>query len=164
MSWLNKLLPKIFSGTLALRYFGFRKIPLLFFCRPALIVCDKNQVLVSIALKRRTKNHLGSMYFGVLCVGADCAAGLIAMNKIKASGKNISLIFKSLSVNFFRRAEGDVFFSCVQGREIATLVASAIETGERVELPVTVIATVPSISDEVVAEFVLVLSLKFKHN
>ena len=84
------------------------------------------------------------------------------MNKINESGKNVSLIFKSLSANFLKRAEGDVYFSCVQGKEIAALVMQAIETGERVEMPLQVVATVPSIDDERVAEFVLVLSLKLK--
>ncbi len=160
MSWLGTLLPEKFTGTLALRYFGLRKIPLLFFCRPVLLACDDNQVMVLIALKRRTRNHLGSMYFGALAVGADCAAGLIAMNRIKHSGRKVSLIFKSLSASFLKRAEGDVVFTCTQGKAITSLVEQAIESGEREEMPVNVVATVPSISDEPVAEFILVLSLK----
>ncbi len=168
MSWLKKL-PAILlsrwthsdlSSTLALYYFGWSKIPLLFFCRPVVRLNNKDKIIVSIALKRRTKNHLGSMYFGALCVGADCAAGLIAMNRIKARGKNVSLIFKSLSADFLKRAEGDVYFECNQGIEISQLVDAAIKSGERVEMPVTVIATVPALSEAVVAEFTLVLSLK----
>lgn len=162
MVWLKKLLPEKFFGTVMLRYFGLTKIPMLFFCRPKLIENNEKTVTVSIALNRRTRNHLGSMYFGALAVGADCAAGLIAMNQIQRSGENVSLIFKSLSANFLKRAEGDVCFTCNQGIEITGLVNQAIETKERVEMPVTVIATVPDISDEVVAEFVLVLSLKLR--
>lgn len=159
---LKNLLTKKVAGTVALRYFGFRKIPMLFFCRPSLVECDDKKVTLSIALKHRTRNHLGSMYFGALAVGADCAAVLIAMNQIKSSGENVSLIFKSLSANFLKRAEGDVHFTCVQGAEITALVMQAIETGARVEMPVKVIATVPLISNESVAEFVLVLSLKLR--
>ncbi len=160
MHWFKKFLAKKVPDTLALRYFGFRKIPMLFFCRPSLVECDDTKVTLSIALKQRTRNHLGSMYFGALAVGADCAASLIAMNQIKSSGKNVSLIFKSLSANFLKRAEGDMHFNCVQGAEISALVLHAIETGERVVMQVKVIATVPSISNEHVAEFILVLSLK----
>ena len=162
MPWLKKWFANKVPGTLALRYFGFRKIPMLFFCRPSLVAYDNKKVTLSIALKPRTRNHLGSMYFGALAVGADCAAGLIAMNQIKSSGKNVSLIFKSLSANFLKRAEADVHFTCDQGAEISALVCQAIETGTRVEMPVKVIATVPSISHEKVAEFVLVLSLKLR--
>lgn len=162
MSWLTSLLSKKAAGTFALRYFGFRKIPMLFFCRPSLVECDDKRVTLSIALNKRTRNHLGSMYFGALTVGADCAAGLIAMNRIKSSGENVSLIFKSLSANFLKRAESDVHFTCTQGTEITALVMQAIDTNTRVEMPVKVIATVPSISNECVAEFVLVLSLKLR--
>lgn len=162
MSWLTTLLPEKVAGTIMLRYFGLTKIPMLFFCRPRLIENSETTVSISIALNRRTRNHLGSMYFGALAVGADCAAGLIAMNQIQNSGEKVSLIFKSLSANFLKRAEGDVCFSCNQGVEITALVKRAIEMKERVEMPVTVTATVPDISDESVAEFVLVLSLKLR--
>ncbi|HHO59391.1 MAG TPA: DUF4442 domain-containing protein [Thiotrichales bacterium] len=160
MFWLNKFLPESLSGTLGLRYFGWRHIPLLFYCRPALVACDNEKVTVSIALKRRTRNHLGSMYFGALCVGADCAAGLIAMQRVQQSGEKVSLIFKSLSADFLQRVEGDAYFHCEQGRDITALVSRAIMSGERVEMPVRVYVTVPSVSAEVVAEFELVLSLK----
>ena len=150
------------SGTIALRYFGLRYIPLLFFCRPKLIEQNENSVTVCIPLKRRTRNHLGSMYFGALTVGADCAAGLMAMNRIKQSGQNVALIFKSLSADFLKRAEGDVYFSCDQGAAISALVDQAIVSGERVEMPVKVVAMVPEISEELVAEFELLLSVKLK--
>ena len=162
MFWLKKILPEKMLGTIMLRYFGLTKIQMLFFCRPKLVENNEKTVTISIALNRRTRNHLGSMYFGALAVGADCAAGLIAMNQIQNSGEKVALIFKSLSANFLKRVEGDVCFSCHQGVEITALVKQAIETKERVEMPVTVIATVPNISDEVVAEFVLVLSLKLR--
>jgi len=102
------------------------------------------------------------MYFGVLAAGADCAAGLIAMETIRKSGKKIALIFKDMSASFLKRAEGDVHFYCDQGDEIRSLVERAIQTGERVEQSIKIIATVPSISDDVVAEFKLTLSLKEK--
>ena len=44
-------------------------------------------------LRRRTKNHLGSMYFGVLAVGADITGGFLAMEPIQESGRNITLNF-----------------------------------------------------------------------
>jgi len=161
MSWLKKILPPSIAGTIGLRWFGFRKIPLLFFCRPSLVACDDHRITVSIPLNWRTKNHLGSMYFGALCVGADCAAGLIAMQQIQKRKKSVSLIFKSLSARFLKRVEGDAFFYCEEGQAITDLVEHAIDSGERVEMPVSVIVRVPAVSaDEVMAEFEMVLSLK----
>jgi hypothetical protein len=103
------------------------------------------------------------MYFGALAIGADCAAGLMAMTLIRRSAQDISLIFKSMDAEFFKRAEGDVHFTCDQGHEISKLVAAAIESAERVESPVNVIARVPDkFGEEPVARFTLVLSLKKK--
>jgi hypothetical protein len=70
------------------------------------------------------------------------------------------MVFKDFEADFLKRAEGDVEFSCDQGKEIAELVAQAASSGERVERQMDVIATVPSLSDEPVARFKLTISLK----
>jgi len=160
MGFLQKQFGTYFRQTLGLRYFGFRKIPMLFFTRPSVVKLTADEVVIKITLRRRTKNHLGSMYFGALCAGADCAAGLHAMTVIGKQSERISLIFKNLSAKFFKRAEDDVFFHCRQGREIAELVAKASQSEERVEMPVDIEAMVPSKNDDPVAVFTLVLSLK----
>ena len=83
-----------------------------------------------------------------------------AVREIRRRAEPISLVFKDIKADFLKRAEGDVYFTCAQGREIAALVSRAAESEERVELPVQVTATVPGLSDEPVAEFILTLSLK----
>ncbi len=149
------------NPTMKIRLFGFLKIPMLYFARPTVVDLTAERVEVKIRLGRRTRNHLRSMYFGVLAVGADCAGGLIAMECIDASGEKVSLIFKDFKADFLKRAEGDVHFTCAQGQEIAALVERTIASGEREEMPVRVTATVPSLlGEEPVAEFVLTLSLK----
>lgn len=155
--------PKALMATLYLRYFGFRKIPLLFFVRPSVVTMEPDRIVLKIPLMRRTKNHLGSMYFAVLAAGADLACGFLAMQAIRERGEPVSLIFKNLSADFLKRAEGPVYFTCSEGVIIRDLVEKAIETGERCELPIEVIATVPSkLGDEPVARFTLTLSLKKK--
>ena len=149
------------TETLRLRLWTFAKIPLLFFLRPSVVEATPRRTVVRIPLARRSRNHLGSMYFGALCAGADLAGALTAMRRIEASGRRVSLIFKDVTARFLRRAEGDVLFSCDDGDAIADLVARAIETGEREERPVRIVATVPEkLGAEPAAEFVLTLSLK----
>jgi acyl-coenzyme A thioesterase PaaI-like protein len=160
MNWLLGLLSVKTRETLALRWFGLTKIPVLFYFGVSVTEISSERMVVRIPLRRRTKNHLGSMYFGALCAGADCAAGAFAMHLIKQQPKYVSLVFKDFSAVFLKRAEGDVDFCCAQGKEIAELVAQAVASEERVEQQLEVIATVPSLSDEVVARFKLTLSLK----
>ncbi|MFY9552970.1 MAG: DUF4442 domain-containing protein [Thermoanaerobaculia bacterium] len=149
------------SETLKLRLWTLSRIPLLFFLRPSVVEVNAQKCVIRIPLSRRSRNHLGSMYFGALCAGADLAGALLAMRRIEESGRRVSLIFKDVHARFTKRAEGDVLFSCEDGEAIGELVARAVASGEREERTVRVVATVPEkLGPEPVAEFELTLSLK----
>ncbi|NDG84549.1 MAG: DUF4442 domain-containing protein [Proteobacteria bacterium] len=157
-------MPSLLKETLFLKLFSFAKIPLLFAAGPRIVTLSDDSCVISLPFKRGNRNHLGSMYFGALCIGADAAGGLIAAKLLRdlESGKG-SLIFKDFKAEFLKRAEGETFFTCSNGAEIKKAVEQAWSTGERVQLPVPVTATVPSkFGDEPVALFVLTLSLKVK--
>tara|TARA_Y100001970_G_scaffold170075_1_gene207875 strand:- start:920 stop:1390 length:471 start_codon:yes stop_codon:yes gene_type:complete len=147
---------------LYLSFLSFWKIPLLFYCRPKVIFIDDTTIKVRIKLRRRVKNHLGSMYLGALTIGADITAGYFAFHFLQMHKKKISLIFKDFHADFHKRSTGDVEFTCTMGPEIKDMIEESIATSNRVNLPVTVNASVPSISDEVVAKFILTLSVKVK--
>ena len=154
-------IPEKTLATFTMRYFAFTKIPLLFYVRPSVIEISNTGVKIKIPFKRRTKNHIGSMYFGAMTIGAEVAAGIIAMNLIRESKQKISLIFKHFTGDFLKRAEGDTFFICEDGEAIGNLINTTIETGKREEIEVSVTATVPSKFDmEPVARFSMILSLK----
>lgn len=160
--FITTKIPKKIQNTMYVRYFGLTKVPLIFFVSPNVICLDDSKCVVEIALNRRTKNHLNSMYFGVLATGADLAGGLVAMKEINESKKQVALSFKDFHAEFLKRAEGDVHFICTQIPEIKKFVADVIKSGERMNFPVNIEAIVPSIGPEAVAKFVLTLSLKLK--
>jgi len=158
---LVNVLPESMRETAILRLFGLAKIPMLYLASPRVVELTSQRAEVVIPLNRMTRNHLRSMYFGVLAIGADCAGGVIAMKLIEEAGEDVSLIFGEFNAKFLKRAEGDVHFICEDGPAVAEVVAKAIATGERESLPVRVVAKVPSkCGDEPVAEFTLLLSLK----
>lgn len=149
--------------TAMVQLLGITRIPALFFFGPRVVRVDEDGCEVLIPLGYRTKNHVGSMYFAVLAAGADLAGGLNAFVAIRTRHKKVNLIFKDFRAEFLKRADGDVHFTTRQGREISDAVAKADETGERITLPVDIIATVPSkYGDEPVARFTVGLSLKRK--
>jgi len=160
MGFFEKILSPKTQASLSMLYFGLTRVPMIFYVRPSVVAITAERVVVKVPFKRRTKNHLNAMYFGALAVGADCTAGIMAVREIRGRAEPISLVFKDIKADFLKRAEGNVYFTCEQGREIAALVARAAESGERVELPVRVTAAVPDLSDEPVADFRLTLSLK----
>lgn len=153
----------LIKETFWLWVFGMFKIPLLFFLKPTVELLTDERAVVRIPLNWRSKNHLNSMYFGVLAAGADCAGGIIAMRIIHKSKLPISLVFKSFRAEFHQRPTGDVNFVCEEGKAIAQLVQEAAQSGERQNRIVKVVAICPKVNlSEPVATFELELSLKKK--
>ncbi len=146
--------------TALIRMFALR-VPVLRFLGPQVEELDDDGCAVKIPLGWRSRNHVGSMYFGALCAGADIAAGLCAFRAIREGHPKVVPLFKDVKAEFLKRADGDVVFRAREGRRVAEAVRQADETGERVTLPVEVVATVPGkYGDEPVARFTLGLSLR----
>src|SRR5690606_21072625 len=94
------------------------KIPMIGYIRPKLLLLNDNEVEVKIKLRRRSKNHLNSMYFGALAIGADVAAGIHTFYFSEKLGKKVSFAFKGMNAEFLKRAESDITFKCDQGEVI----------------------------------------------
>ena len=151
------------QATAILRGLGLWKIPLLFAVRPKVLSLTDEEAIVEIRLFRNTKNHLGTMYFGALAIGADAVVGILAVHHMKKSKhKGIHLSFKDFKADFKKRPDGNVHFVCKDGKNIEALVNDVIASKERRNLTVPAYAYVPSKSPEPVAEFELTLSLKCK--
>ncbi len=150
-----------FKTTLFFKYFGFLKVPMIFYCNPKVIKISEDSVEIKISLRRKTKNHVGSMYFGALSVGADVTGGALAFESIKKSNSKINLLFKDFKADFLKRAEGDVHFICNDGNLISNMVKETEISKKRINKPITIIAYVPTkFKEEPVAKFILTLSLK----
>ena len=151
---------KITKLTWMLRLFGFSKVAMIAYCRPRVIFFDDTTLEIKIPLNRRTKNHINTMYFGALSVGADITGGFLALPPIQKSKRKIILVFKDFSAQFLKRAESDVHFICKDGLAVQNLIDTAIKTQERQNFKLKIIAKTPKISNDIVAEFELTLSIK----
>lgn len=147
--------------TVGLWAYAAARLPLLAVLRPRIERMDSEVSQVRVVMGHMTRNHLGSMYFGALCMGAELGPGLLAIRHIRKHGNKVSLIFKEFHARFLKRVEGDALFTCTEGEELVRMVDEALASGDRVEHTVKVVATVPSLSgDEPVAEFALTISVK----
>ncbi len=144
--------------TIRMRLFGFFKIPLLAYVHPIMEEITVDRCVLRIPLSRRTKNHLSSMYFGVLCTGADATVGALTMEVVGKS--KISMVIKSFQSDFLRRPDSDVFFVCEDGPAIADLAEKAKQSGERENRDVHLRAETRKGETQVVAKFTVALSLK----
>lgn len=141
--------------------FCFFNIPLIFWLRPRVVALSNTEAEVVIKLNRRSRNHINSMYFGALCVGVDLVPGVLTMRLIKQKNEKMNFLFKDFQGEFLHRCEGDVHFICKEGDVIAAAIDTAIQTQERVNVSLNVIATVPTkLGHEPAGKFKLTISIK----
>ena len=133
------------------------------YLRPKLIHLDETQAIVKIRGSRRSKNHLNSMYFGALAVGADLAGGLHSFYFAKKMNVNASVAFKSFHADFLRRPESDVYFVCSMGKTVKDMLQRSQQSGQRVneQLQIDAFTNFPDMP-ECVAKFTLELSVKLR--
>jgi acyl-coenzyme A thioesterase PaaI-like protein len=151
------------GDNLLLKMLGTTMIPSLGFVRPKITAIDDQSIRVRIPLGRRSKNHLGSMYFGVLAAGADTAAGFLTLRHIRRIDPDITLIFKDFQAEFLQRVDGHGIFVCEQGEVLAAAVRQAADSGERVNITTELACLVEGKEDTgAAARFRLTVSLKRK--
>ena len=156
-----RFLSQKFKTNLFIKYFGFTKVPLIFYCKPKVVAISNTSVTLKIPLIRRNRNHVGSMYIGALAIGADLSSALLALNIVDKSKRKIIPIFKDLKAEFLKRAEGDVHFVCDEGEKIDRMVKKVLSQNIRVNEVINVVAYVPSkLGKNPVAKFSLTLSIK----
>lgn len=155
---MNNTTPSFGKMRWMLFLLGTIKIPMIGFLKPRLVELTDENVRVRIKCRRKSKNHLNSMYFGALTVGADVAAGIHAFYFAKKHDMNVSFAFKSMHAEFLKRAETDVFFECNEGLMIEQIVLESHLTKLRVNRHVNVKAL--NTFGDVVATFIMEISVK----
>jgi acyl-coenzyme A thioesterase PaaI-like protein len=157
------MLSEIQKANLRFKLVGLFQIRMIGFVKAKLVEFSDEKTVVKIPLGRNTRNHLGSMYFGALATGADVTGAWIAFDMLAKVKKPVSIVFKESRAEFFKRADGDVYFTCVDGEKVAQAFNDTIADGERKNTDIEVIATVPSkYNDEPVAKFNMTLSMRFR--
>ena len=70
------------------------------------------------------------MFWAVQGMAAELSTGILVMQKIKASGKNISMLVASNNAEFTKKAKGRINFVCTDGEKLDATIQKAIDTGE----------------------------------
>ena len=155
------------KATTLVRLFGLKSVPLIALVRPKVIEISAEQTEIVIPLNYLTRNHLGSMYFGTLAIGADLSVGLypaLAFEKARKEGKSVSYAFKSMKMSFLKRPDGDAHFTVKGSKLLEAFIEKVMTSDERHEIPLPGVVTVPKkYGGEPVAEFELILSAKKKN-
>ncbi len=139
------------------------KLPLLFYIRPRVVQYDEQVCRIQVKLNRRSRNHVGSMYFGALAMGAELSIAAAAVFQIFATRKKVEFIFKSFKCDFLKRADADVIFVSELNEHVEALVQRAIRgQGQRVEETFTGYAVTVKNPQEKIMLYQLTLSMKLR--
>jgi hypothetical protein len=152
-----------FKNTAFLRAFTFWNIPLIWWIRPTVLEMGRNRTVIEIKLRRRTRSNLRSMYFGAIAIGSELVVAAKTVQAIAASKQKVDFVFTEFSLQFLKRAEGDVHFICEQGAEVEALISKCLASGVRETQTYEGYAIVPAKSpSEKVATFTVTLSARLK--
>lgn len=141
--------------------FSHFKVAMIGYLKPRLIKLSEQEMVICLPLNRRSRNHLNSMYFGALAVGADLAGGLHGFYHADLAKCKVSLAFKSFKAQFLRRPESDVYFVCAEGETVKNMITESKVSGERINKNINIKAFTNYLAQpEEVADFMLELSVK----
>lgn len=152
---------KNFKMTLFIHLYGLMKIPLVFFVSPRVVEFTRDRFVLKIPLNYRTRNHLKSMYFGAMGIGAELSIAAAAVAAIADSKQKIDFVFKDFTANYIKRGDGHVHFICEEVAAVVDLIHQSKTNPERLERKMKGYAIVPSKSmTEQVMTFELTLSVR----
>ncbi len=80
----------------------------------------------SLHLGWRNKNPFRSLYFAAQSSAAEMATGLPAFQIVRAEGKGISMLITGMEASFFKKATGEVEFTCNDIQAIKKAIHSAL--------------------------------------
>ena len=119
--------------TALVQMFSLLKVPLLGILRPKVVQLDQQSSRIRLPLSHLAKNHVGSMYFGALAIGAELSVALKVVDSMQNEKTPVNFIFKDFSCQFLQRAEGATDFCCDEVAQIQALIEKALAAQERVE-------------------------------
>jgi len=114
-----------------IRTLSLFKVPLLGLCRPKVLELSDSMAKVQLPHEFLTKNHLGSMYFGALAMGAELSIALRLLERMRSEKIPVSFIFKDFSCEFHKRAEEDVHFCTEEIKALDDLIDRALSSEDR---------------------------------
>ncbi|NLP58244.1 DUF4442 domain-containing protein [Lutibacter sp. B1] len=106
------------------------KLPSAYLCGVKLRELTNEKTIVTVTYKWINQNPFRSMYFAVQSMAAELTTGAMVINKIRESGKSISMLVTNHKGTFTKKAVGKITFTCNDGERINEALAKTIKTGE----------------------------------
>ena len=144
-----------------LHLFLFLKIPISWIAGVRLKEMNDEICITKVKFGWLNQNPFNSMFWAVQGMAAEFSTGFLCAEKIRKSGKKISMLVVHNQAEFTKKAVGRVTFSCLQGKELDAVLQKAIETGEGQTL--TMFSEGKDQKGDVVSKFAFTWSFKVKN-
>ena len=110
--------------------FTFFRLPAAWWCGVRLVHIDKEKAVVRVRHKWFNQNPFKSMFWAVQGMAAEFSTGTLVVDRIKETGKNVSMLIANNTAHFSKKARGKITFTCKDGHLIKEALDLAISTGE----------------------------------
>jgi len=144
-----------------LHLFLFLKIPISWIAGVRLKEMNDEICITKVKFGWLNQNPFNSMFWAVQGMAAEFSTGFLCAEKIRKSGKKISMLVVHNQAEFTKKAVGRVTFSCHQGKELDEILKKAIETGEGQTL--TMFSEGKDQKGDLVSKFAFTWSFKVKN-
>ena len=144
-----------------LHLFLFLKIPISWIAGVRLKEMNDEICITKVKFGWLNQNPFNSMFWAVQGMAAEFSTGFLCAEKIRKSGKKISMLVVHNQAEFTKKAVGRVTFSCLQGKELDEILKKAIETGEGQTL--TLFSEGKDQKGDLVSKFAFTWSFKVKN-
>ena len=144
-----------------LHLFLFLKIPISWIAGVRLKEMNNEICVTKVKFGWLNQNPFNSMFWAVQGMAAEFSTGFLCAEKIRKSGKKISMLVVHNQAEFTKKAIGRVTFSCLQGKELDAVLQKTIETGEGQTL--TLFSEGKDQKGDLVSKFAFTWSFKVKN-
>ena len=144
-----------------LHLFLFLKIPISWIAGVRLKEMNDEICITKVKFGWLNQNPFNSMFWAVQGMAAEFSTGFLCAEKIRKSGKKISMLVVHNQAEFTKKAVGRVTFSCLQGKELDAVLQKTIETGEGQTL--TLFSEGKDQKGDLVSKFAFTWSFKVKN-
>lgn len=102
--------------------------------------CSPYRAEVELPYNWRTQNPFSSVYFAAQAGAAELSTGLMATIALQGRGK-ISMLVTNFEIEFLKKADSAITFTCEEGIKIIDAVQQAIDTDEGVKVAINTTGT-----------------------
>ncbi len=155
------LFKKQITNPIKYRLFMLINLPMGFVSGLKIITLSSQKAVVSVRFKWINQNPFKSIYFAVLSMAAELSTGVLAYGQIYKRNPSVSMLVVKLEAEFYKKAVGEILFTCTDGDKIAAAIEACIQTNQGTSLECVSIGR--NSEGEDVAKFIFTWSFKSKN-